>query len=276
MTWTSRRTRARKRDLSGLPIQIPVPLDAAQYKYDLTFSPDGGTILYTGRLSSRKQVLALPVAATASSIAATGAPRQLTTIGENFHARYSKDGGTIVFISQPLGGSPTLYLMNADGSNRRPVAVNPLPALPSFPQFSPYGESKIMYLDGSALWLANLDKEPLTLDKAERHLHDILGDRQPRPITPQVILEATAEMFDFTIEELKGKSRRRPLVTARQIAMYVFRELTDLSYPSIAKLFGGRDHTTVIHAVDKIQRLMKERKQIYDQVTDLVQRLKKA
>ena len=56
--------------------------------------------------------------------------------------------------------------------------------------------------------------------------------------------------------------------------MYVFRELTDLSYPAIARLFGGRDHTTVIHAVEKIQRLMKERKQIYDQVTDLVQRLK--
>jgi chromosomal replication initiator protein len=63
-------------------------------------------------------------------------------------------------------------------------------------------------------------------------------------------------------------------VSARQTAMYVFRELTDLSYPSIARLFGGRDHTTVIHAVDKIQRQMKERKQVYDQVTDLIQRLK--
>ena len=55
--------------------------------------------------------------------------------------------------------------------------------------------------------------------------------------------------------------------------MYVFRELTDLSYPAIAREFGGRDHTTVIHAVDKIERLMKERKQIYDQVTELIQRL---
>ena len=63
-------------------------------------------------------------------------------------------------------------------------------------------------------------------------------------------------------------------MTARQIAMYVFRDLTDLSYPGIARIFGGRDHTTVIHAVEKIQRLMSERKQIYDQVTDLLQRLK--
>jgi chromosomal replication initiator protein len=123
--------------------------------------------------------------------------------------------------------------------------------------------------------LANLDKEPLTLEKAERHLHDILGDRQPRPITPQVILQATADMFDFTVEDLKGKSRRRPLVTARQIAMYVFRELTDLSYPAIAREFGGRDHTTVIHAVEKIKALMRERRQIYDQVSELVQQIRK-
>ena len=59
-------------------------------------------------------------------------------------------------------------------------------------------------------------------------------------------------MFGFTVEEINGKSRRRPLVTARQVAMYVFRELTDLSYPAIAREFGGRDHTTVIHAVEKI------------------------
>jgi len=63
------------------------------------------------------------------------------------------------------------------------------------------------------------------------------------------------------------------LVTARQIAMYVFRDITDLSYPAIARVFGGRDHTTVIHAVDKIERLMKERKQVYEQVTDVVRQL---
>ena len=80
-------------------------------------------------------------------------------------------------------------------------------------------------------------------------------------------------MFGFSVEELKGKSRRRPLVTARQIGMYVFRELTDLSYPAIAREFGGRDHTTVIHAVEKIAALMKERRQIYDQVTELRQRI---
>ncbi|CAN5858509.1 chromosomal replication initiator protein DnaA [soil metagenome] len=123
--------------------------------------------------------------------------------------------------------------------------------------------------------LGKLVKAPLTLAEAETHLHDILGDRQPRPITPKLILEHTSTMFDFTIEEIKGKSRQRPLVTARQVAMYVFRELTDLSYPAIAREFGGRDHTTVIHAVEKIKALMGERRQIYDQVTELVTQIRK-
>ena len=118
---------------------------------------------------------------------------------------------------------------------------------------------------------ASLTKEEMSVELAERVLADILTDSQPRPITPAVILQATSDMFGFSIEEIQGKSRRRPLVTARQVGMYVFRNLTDLSYPAIAREFGGRDHTTVIHAVEKIGALMKERRQIYDQVTELTQ-----
>ncbi|MBK5221416.1 MAG: chromosomal replication initiator protein DnaA [Acidimicrobiia bacterium] len=118
---------------------------------------------------------------------------------------------------------------------------------------------------------ASLTKEALSAELAERILGDLIGDTQPRLITPQLILEATSKMFDYPIEEIIGKSRRRPLVTSRQISMYVFREITDLSYPAIAREFGGRDHTTVIHAVEKISALMKERRQIYDQVTELMQ-----
>ncbi|MGH9065041.1 MAG: chromosomal replication initiator protein DnaA [Acidimicrobiales bacterium] len=117
---------------------------------------------------------------------------------------------------------------------------------------------------------ASLNHEPLDQALAERVLADIVSATQPHRITPQVILEATAATFGFAVGELQGQSRRRPLVTARQIGMYVFRELTDFSYPAIAREFGGRDHTTVIHAVEKISRLMKERRQIYDQVTELI------
>jgi chromosomal replication initiator protein len=120
----------------------------------------------------------------------------------------------------------------------------------------------------------SLTRQPLSVPLVQEVLDDILSDTQPRPITPDLILEKTSEMFGFPIEEIQGKSRRRPLVTARQISMYVFRELTDLSYPAIAREFGGRDHTTVIHAVEKIGGLMKERRQIYDQVTELIQRIK--
>ena len=105
-------------------------------------------------------------------------------------------------------------------------------------------------------------------------LSDIVSADQPRRITPQVILDATSETFGFSVEELCGPNRRRPLVTARQVSMYVFRELTDFSYPAIGREFGGRDHSTVMHAVEKIADLMKERHQIYNQVTDLIVRIK--
>jgi chromosomal replication initiator protein len=121
---------------------------------------------------------------------------------------------------------------------------------------------------------ASLTREPLSRGLAERVLGDLISPNEPRQITPKRILDATSEMFGFTIDELAGKSRSRPLVTARQIGMYVFRELTDFSYPAIAREFGGRDHTTVIHAVEKISTQMKERRVIYDQVTELIHRIK--
>jgi chromosomal replication initiator protein len=117
---------------------------------------------------------------------------------------------------------------------------------------------------------ASLNDQPLTRELAEHVLSDLVSAGQPRRITPSMILEATASTFGFSIEDLCGASRRRPLVNARQISMYVFRELTDFSYPAIAREFGGRDHTTVMHAVEKISSRMKERRLTYDQVTELI------
>jgi chromosomal replication initiator protein len=120
----------------------------------------------------------------------------------------------------------------------------------------------------------SLYNEPLSLELAERVLGDLLSDRQPRIITPEVILAATSKMFGLSEGELLSSSRTRPLVNARQIAMYVCREITDLSYPAIARAFGKSDHTTVIHAVQKIEKLMGEKRQIYDQVNELTQLVK--
>jgi chromosomal replication initiator protein len=121
---------------------------------------------------------------------------------------------------------------------------------------------------------ASLEGRTLNQDLAREVLGDMISGNQPRKINTKQIIDLTAETFGFTVEELCGPSRRRPLVIARQISMYVIRELTDYSYPAIAREFGGRDHTTVIHAVEKITALMRERRHIYDQVTELMARVR--
>ena len=136
--------------------------------------------------------------------------------------------------------------------------------------------SNIRELEGALIRVsayASLNRVPVSPPLAERLLADIVADAH-RPLTPRQMLETIADFFGFSVEQICGKSRQRPLVLARQIGMFVFRELTDLSFPAIAREFGGRDHTTVIHAVDKVQNLMKERQQVYDQVTELTQLLK--
>jgi len=117
---------------------------------------------------------------------------------------------------------------------------------------------------------SSLNHEPCTRALAISILSDLISSTSPLIITPDLILARTTDIYGFSREELTGPSRRRPLVTARQVSMYVFRELTDLSYPVIGREFGGRDHTTVIHAVDKIRKLMPERRDIYDQVSALI------
>jgi chromosomal replication initiator protein len=121
---------------------------------------------------------------------------------------------------------------------------------------------------------ASLSQTPLTEDLAREVLADILEHACTREITPELLLEETAKMFGFTIEDICGRSRRRPLVIARQVGMYVFRELTDYSYPQIAREFGGRDHTTVMYAVEKITQQIAEKRAIYDQVSELINRIK--
>ncbi|HVC13286.1 MAG TPA: chromosomal replication initiator protein DnaA [Acidimicrobiales bacterium] len=138
-------------------------------------------------------------------------------------------------------------------------------------------KNNIRELEGALIRVsafASLSREPISLELAERVLADIVSSVEPRRITPQMILDATAASYGFTIDALCGPSRTRPLVTARQVAMYLVRNLTDYSYPAIARVFGGRDHTTVIHAVDKITTHMKERRQLYEQVTELTVKIR--
>ena len=115
---------------------------------------------------------------------------------------------------------------------------------------------------------------PINLSMAQEVLADIISSQQGNEITASSILSTTASTFGFTVDELKGVSRKRPLVVARQVAMYVVRELTDLSYPAIGKAFGDKDHTTVMHSVEKIETLMSHNREVYNQVSEILSRVR--
>ena len=120
---------------------------------------------------------------------------------------------------------------------------------------------------------ASITGQRCSYDLAKRVLADLIDNTIKAPVTVKLILQATSEVFNFTLDQITSGSRRRPLVDARQIAMYVTRNMTDLSYPEIGRAFGNRDHTTVIHAVRKIEHHMTERKEIFDKVQDLQKRV---
>ncbi len=196
-------------------------------------------------------------------------PKAIATLEDRLRTRF--EWGLITDV-QPPDFETRLAILRKK-ADREPTAI-PAEVLEFI---ASHITNNIRELEGALIRVsafASLTQEPLTMELATAVLGDVLSDNLPRIITPKVILEATATMFGFSVEELEGKSRRRPLVTARQVGMYVCRELTDLSYPAIAREFGGRDHTTVIHAVEKIRALMGERRQIYDQVTELMQVIK--
>ena len=121
---------------------------------------------------------------------------------------------------------------------------------------------------------ANLQKVPVDLSLAQVVLKDLVAEGDEPEITAGLIMAQTAAYSHFSIDELCGPNRTRNLVLARQIAMYLCRELTQLSLPKIGEEFGGRDHTTVLHAEKKIRTLMAEKHAVYNQVTELTNRIK--
>ena len=137
--------------------------------------------------------------------------------------------------------------------------------------------SNIRELEGALIRVqafANLNRQPIDLALAESVLKDLIPDQASPEITAGLIMQQSAQYFGVSVDDLVGSSRSRTLVTARQIAMYLCRELTDLSLPRIGQTFGGRDHTTVMHAERKIRQLMAERRGLYNQVADLTTRIK--
>ncbi|GAA4962517.1 chromosomal replication initiator protein DnaA [Kineococcus glutinatus] len=138
--------------------------------------------------------------------------------------------------------------------------------------------SNIRELEGALIRVtafASLNRQSVDMQLAEIVLRDLIPNDTTPEITAATIMGQTASYFSVTLEDLCGTSRSRTLVTARQIAMYLCRELTELSLPKIGQQFGGRDHTTVMHAERKIKQQMAERRSTYNQVTELTNRIKK-
>jgi len=140
-------------------------------------------------------------------------------------------------------------------------------------------QTNIRELEGALIRVtafASLNRQEVDLSLAEVVLRDLIPDGAETQISSTAIMTHTADYFGMTVEELCGQSRTHVLVTARQIAMYLCRELTDLSLPKIGQLFGGRDHTTVMHADRKIRQLLRERRSVFNQITELTNRIKQS
>ncbi|MGH3446649.1 MAG: chromosomal replication initiator protein DnaA [Nocardioidaceae bacterium] len=161
---------------------------------------------------------------------------------------------------------------------RKKAATERLTAPPDVLEFiASKIQTNIRELEGALIRVtafASLNRQPVDLTLGEIVLKDLIPEGGEPEITAAVIIAQTAGYFGLSIDDLCGTSRSRVLVTARQIAMYLCRELTDLSLPKIGQQFGGRDHTTVMHADRKIRQLMAERRSVYNQVRELTNRIK--
>jgi chromosomal replication initiator protein len=196
-------------------------------------------------------------------------PKQLSTLEDRLRTRF--EWGLITDVQPPDLETRIAILRKKSAQDRLNAPPDVLEFIASKIQ------SNIRELEGALIRVtafASLNRQSVDLTLAEIVLKDLIADDDRPEITAATIIAATAEYFGITIDDLCGQSRSRVLVTARQIAMYLCRELTDLSLPKIGQTFGGRDHTTVMHADRKIRSLMAERRQIYNQVTELTNRIK--
>jgi chromosomal replication initiator protein len=202
-------------------------------------------------------------------ISSDRAPKQLSTLEDRLRNRF--EWGLITDI-QPPDLETRIAILRKKASQEHMLAP---PEVLEF--IASKISSNIRELEGALIRVtafASLNRQPIDLALAEIVLKDLIPENSGPEITAAAIMASTAAYFGASMEDLCGTSRTRNLVTARQIAMYLCRELTDLSLPKIGAHFGNRDHTTVMHADRKIRALMPERRSVYNQVTELTNRIK--
>jgi chromosomal replication initiator protein len=196
-------------------------------------------------------------------------PKQLTTLEDRLRSRF--EWGLITDIQPPELETRIAILRKKAAQDKLNAPDDVLEYIAS--KIS----TNIRELEGALIRVtafASLNRQSVDLSLAEIVLKDLIPNENNPEITGATIMAQTAAYFSLTIDDLCGTSRSRVLVNARQIAMYLCRELTELSLPKIGQTFGGRDHTTVMHADRKIRQLMAERRSIYNQVNELTTRIK--
>ncbi|HWS37691.1 MAG TPA: chromosomal replication initiator protein DnaA, partial [Actinoplanes sp.] len=202
-------------------------------------------------------------------ISSDRSPRQLATLEDRMRTRF--EWGLLADIQPPDLETRIAILQKKAAQERMYAPDDVLEFIAS------RVSNSIRELEGALIRVtafASLTRSPVQLSVAEEVLRDFMPDGAGPEITADQIMVSTADYFGVSLEDLRGHSRSRVLVNARQVAMYLCRELTDLSLPRIGQAFGGRDHTTVMHADRKIRQLMAERRSLFNQVTDLTSRIK--
>lgn len=196
-------------------------------------------------------------------------PKQLNTLEDRMRSRF--EWGLLTDVQPPELETRIAIL-------RKKAAQEGLAAPPEVLEFiASKISTNIRELEGALIRVtafASLNRQSVDLDLTGQVLRDLVPSDEVPEITAGAIMSQTAAYFGLTVDDLCGTSRSRVLVTARQIAMYLCRELTELSLPKIGQQFGGRDHTTVMHADRKVRALMAERRSIYNQVHELTSRIK--
>ncbi|GAT69122.1 chromosomal replication initiator protein DnaA [Planomonospora sp. ID91781] len=202
-------------------------------------------------------------------ISSDRAPKQLITLEDRLRNRF--EWGLITDVQPPELETRIAIL-------RKKAIQEGLAAPPEVLEYiASRISTNIRELEGALIRVtafASLNRQSVDLQLTEVVLKDLITEDADSEITIATIMASTATYFGLSIDDLCGGSRSRVLVTARQIAMYLCRELTDMSLPKIGQQFGGRDHTTVMHADRKIRSLMAERRSIYNQVNELTTRIK--
>jgi len=196
-------------------------------------------------------------------------PKQLTGFEDRMRSRF--EWGLITDVQAPDLETRIAILRKKAQSDRLQVPHDILEYIAS------KVSSNIRELEGTLIRVtafSSLNRMPVDMALVQTVLKDLITLDDDNVIAPVDIINHTAGYFKLTVDDLYGSSRSQAVATARQIAMYLCRELTNLSLPKIGQLFGNRDHTTVMYANKKISELMKERRSIYNQVTELTSRIK--